>query len=251
MKLRFYVLPLLVGFLLTGCLIQNVKKNHVIQVSDSNPEKINANEQTVVFQIGEIKNSIPVGKIVEVQSAGSSCDKIVGVFHKVEDKDLNLVTDLLSKFKGSFTPLELEKKVSSFLKDTKTSIDVNSKYLISKGLEIERSQDAGSFFIRGIGNLMKNNQEMDIDNLNNLLNDIETGKIAKKLIQALKKSTGVQIFIGSNTNLFKQSNMSMILSNYTTKQGITGAVGIIGPKRLDYQKIIPIISYMSEVISKK
>jgi serine protease Do len=87
MKLRFYVLPLLVGFLLTGCLIQNVKKNHVIQVSDSNPEKINANEQTVVFQIGEIKNSIPVGKIVEVQSAGSSCDKIVGVFHKVEDKD--------------------------------------------------------------------------------------------------------------------------------------------------------------------
>jgi heat-inducible transcriptional repressor len=98
---------------------------------------------------------------------------------------------------------------------------------------------------------MKHNQEMDIDNLNNLLNDIETGKIAKKLIQALKKSTGVQIFIGSNTNLFKQSNMSMILSNYTTKQGITGAVGIIGPKRLDYQKIIPIISYMSEVISKK
>lgn len=45
--------------------------------------------------------------------------------------------------------------------------------------------------------------------------------------------------------------MSMILSNYTTKQGITGAVGIIGPKRLDYQKIIPIISYMSEVISNK
>ena len=70
MKLRFYVLSLLVGFLLTGCLIQNVKKNHIIQVSDSNPEKINPNEQTVIFQIGEIKNLIPVGKIIEVQSTG-------------------------------------------------------------------------------------------------------------------------------------------------------------------------------------
>ena len=43
----------------------------------------------------------------------------------------------------------------------------------------------------------------------------------------------------------------MILSNYTRKNGIAGAVGIIGPKRIDYQKIIPIINYMSEVISNK
>ena len=182
---------------------------------------------------------------------GTLANRLVELENNIEDKDLNLVSNFLIKFKGSFTTLELEKKVSSFLEDTKNSIDTQSKQLISKGLEIEKTQEEGSFFIRGIGSLMQNNQEVDIDNLNELLNDIETGKIAKKLIQALKKSTGVQIFIGSNTNLFKQSNMSMILSNYTTKQGITGAVGIIGPKRIDYQKIIPIISYMSEVISKK
>ena len=182
---------------------------------------------------------------------GTLANRLVELENSIEDKVLNLVTNFLSKFHGSFTPLELEKKVSFFLKDTKSSIDIQSKYLISKGLEIERPNEEGSFFIRGVGNLMQNNQEIDIDNLNELLNDIETGKIAKKLIQALKKSAGVQIFIGSNTNFFKQSNMSMILSSYKTKQGITGAVGIIGPKRIDYQKIIPIISYMSEVISKK
>ena len=182
---------------------------------------------------------------------GTLVNRLVELENNIEDKDLNLVSNFLSKFKGSFTTLELEKKVSVFLEDTKNSVDAQSKQLISKGLEIEKGQEEGSFFIRGIGSLMQNNQEVDIDNLNELLNDIETGKIAKKLIQALKKSTGVQIFIGSNTNLFKQSNMSMILSNYTTKQGITGAVGIIGPKRIDYQKIIPIINYMSEVISKK
>ncbi len=182
---------------------------------------------------------------------GKLANRLVELEDKIEDKDLNLVADFLLKFKGNFTPTELEKKVSFFLKATKNSIDAKAKQLISKGLEIEKSQSESSFFIRGIGSLMHNNKEIDIDNFNELLNDIETGKIAKKLIQALKKSTGVQIFIGSNTNLFKQSNMSMILSNYTTKHGITGAVGIIGPKRIDYQKIIPIISYMSEVISKK
>mgnify|MGYP002261736871 FL=1 len=231
---------------------QNKKITEVLNhLSQQTSLVVNKEKITKISKIDFYK--IDIKKIIFIiqYDDGTLANRLVELENKVEDKDLNLVADLLSKFKWSFTTFELEKKVSSFLKDTKTSIDVNSKYLISKGLEIEKSQDAGSFFIRGIGSLMKNNQEMDIDNLNNLLNDIETGKIAKKLIQALKKSTGVQIFIGSNTNLFKQSNMSMILSNYTTKQGITGAVGIIGPKRLDYQKIIPIISYMSEVISKK
>ena len=42
-----------------------------------------------------------------------------------------------------------------------------------------------------------------------------------------------------------------ILSNYKTKNGLTGAIGVIGPKRIDYQRIVPIVSYMSETISKK
>ena len=75
--------------------------------------------------------------------------------------------------------------------------------------------------------------------------------MANKMIKALKKSKGVQIFIGSNTNFFKNTNLSMILSNYKTKNGLTGAIGVIGPKRIDYQRIVPIVSYMSETISKK
>ena len=64
-------------------------------------------------------------------------------------------------------------------------------------------------------------------------------------------TSGDPIFIGSNTNFFKNTNLSMILSNYKTKNGLTGAIGVIGPKRIDYQRIVPIVSYMSETISKK
>ena len=71
------------------------------------------------------------------------------------------------------------------------------------------------------------------------------------MIRALKKSKGVQIFIGTNPNLFKNANLSMILSNYKTKNGLTGAIGVIGPKRIDYQRIVPIVGYLSEIISNK
>ena len=118
-------------------------------------------------------------------------------------------------------------------------------------VKIEKSQNTETFFVRGLPNLIKNNLETDLDSINELLSDIETGKMANKMIKALKKSKGVQIFIGSNTNFFKNTNLSMILSNYKTKNGLTGAIGVIGPKRIDYQRIVPIVSYMSETISKK
>lgn len=183
---------------------------------------------------------------------GTLSNRLVELEDGLQEKDLNLVAAMLSNFNKPLSPYELEKKVNLFIKETKTSINTKTKLLISKGLKFEKSSsNEGSFFIRGLGDLLKNNQDIDIDTLNELLNDIETGKIAKKLIKALKTSRGVQIFIGSNTNIFKQSSMSMILSNYTTKNGIAGAIGIIGPKRIDYQKIIPIINYMSEIISNK
>ena len=43
----------------------------------------------------------------------------------------------------------------------------------------------------------------------------------------------------------------MIFSNYKTKNGLTGAIGVIGPKRIDYQRIVPIVGYLSEIISNK
>ena len=43
----------------------------------------------------------------------------------------------------------------------------------------------------------------------------------------------------------------MIFSNYHTNNGLSGAIGVIGPKRIDYQRIVPIVNYMSEIISNK
>ena len=125
-----------------------------------------------------------------------------------------------------------------------------TKILLEQGIKINNNKSE-KFFVRGLPNLVNSKIDTDLDTLNELLSEIETGKMASKMIKALKKSKGVQIFIGSNTNLFKNTSLSMIFSNYQTKNGLTGAIGVIGPKRIDYQRIVPIVNYMSEIISKK
>jgi heat-inducible transcriptional repressor len=147
--------------------------------------------------------------------------------------------------------VETPDNIEIFLQETQNEINKTTKILLEQGIKINKNNKSEKFFVRGLPSLVNSKIDTDLDTLNELLSEIETGKMASKMIKALKKSKGVQIFIGSNTNLFKNTNLSMIFSNYQTKNGLTGAIGVIGPKRIDYQRIVPIVNYMSEIISNK
>ena len=182
---------------------------------------------------------------------GSTVNRLVETRENIDTRDLNTIGNFLEKFTFLQTPTQIEKNINEFLKKTKNQINETTKNLLENGIKLEKTNKYEKFFVRGLPNLIKNELETDLDSLNELLSDLETGKMASKMIQALKKSKGVQIFIGSNTDLFKNANLSMIFSSYKTKNGLTGAIGVIGPKRIDYQRIIPIVGYMSEIISKQ
>ena len=182
---------------------------------------------------------------------GSTTNRLVETKENIDLRDLNIVSEFLNKFTRSQTPVQIEKNIFEYINKAHNQISDTTKNLLQNGIKIERSKEYEKFFVRGLPNLIKTELETDLDSLNQLLSEIETGKMATKMIKALKKSKGVQIFIGSNTNLFKNANLSMIFSNYKTKNGLTGAIGVIGPKRIDYQRIVPIVGYLSEIISNK
>ena len=182
---------------------------------------------------------------------GSTTNRIVETKENLDLRDLNIISEFLNKFTRSQTPAQIERNIFEYISQANNQISETTKNLLHNGVKIEKGNKYEKFFVRGLPNLIKKELETDLDSLNQLLSDIETGKMASKMIKALKKSKGVQIFIGSNTNLFKNANLSMIFSNYKTKNGLTGAIGVIGPKRIDYQRIVHIVGYLSEIISNK
>jgi len=182
---------------------------------------------------------------------GTTTNRLVETSENIELRDLNIISEFLNKFTNNQTPTQIAKNIKIFLQETQNKINKTTKILLEQGVKINKNIKSEKFFVRGLPSLVNSKIDTDLDTLNELLSEIETGKMASKMIKALKKSKGVQIFIGSNTNLFKNANLSMIFSNYQTKNGLTGAIGIIGPKRIDYQRIVPIVNYMSEIISNK
>src|SRR6056300_45583 len=182
---------------------------------------------------------------------GTTTNRLVETPQNIEFRDLNTISEFLNKFTNNQTPTQIERNIKLFLQNAQNEINKTTKILLEQGIKINFYNKTKKFFVRGLTSLVNSKIDTDLDTLNELLSEIETGKMASKMIKALKKSKGVQIFIGSNTNLFKNTNLSMIFSNYQTKNGLTGAIGVIGPKRINYQRIVPIVNYMSEIISNK
>jgi heat-inducible transcriptional repressor len=91
----------------------------------------------------------------------------------------------------------------------------------------------------------------DLERVRQLFAALETREGLVRLIDAAKIAQGVQIFIGAENELFGLTGCSMIIAPYASgSQEIVGAIGVIGPARVDYGRIIPVVDYTSKVIGK-
>ena len=91
----------------------------------------------------------------------------------------------------------------------------------------------------------------DLDQIRELFDEIEKKTTFIDILENAGNAKGVQIFIGSQNFLFKHSGLSMVMAPYKNKkQEIVGAIGVVGPTRLNYSKIVPLVDYTSKIIGK-
>ena len=107
-------------------------------------------------------------------------------------------------------------------------------------------------FLHGQSSLLEDEMvSKDLDQLRNLFDDIENKSNFLNILENTIDAQGVQIFIGSKNFLFKHSGLSMVMAPYkNNEQKIIGAIGVVGPTRIDYAKIVPLVDYTSKVIGR-
>lgn len=110
----------------------------------------------------------------------------------------------------------------------------------------------GVLIVKGQANLLENIQAIeDLERVRNLFAVLEAQESMTKLLDLTETADGIQIYIGSENKLFDLSGCSMITAPYrNSREKIIGAVGIIGPTRMNYARIIPLVDYTSQVVSK-
>ena len=91
----------------------------------------------------------------------------------------------------------------------------------------------------------------DLERIRSLFSALETKEALVRLLEAAETAEGVQIFIGAESELFGLSGCSLVVAPYRNgQQRIVGAIGVIGPTRIDYARVIPMVDYTAQVIGR-
>lgn len=117
---------------------------------------------------------------------------------------------------------------------------------------VDTSTQGQQLIVRGQANLLENLTALeDLERVRLLFADLETQKDVIDLLNRAEDGEGVRIFIGSENKLFSLSGSSMIAAPFRDEQQrVVGVLGVIGPTRLNYARIVPMVDYTSKIISR-
>ncbi|NQV46630.1 MAG: heat-inducible transcriptional repressor HrcA [Rhodospirillaceae bacterium] len=116
----------------------------------------------------------------------------------------------------------------------------------------ESSATNGTLIISGQANLLEDVQAAtDLEHIRALFAALETKETMVKLLSLADSAEGVQVFIGADSQLFGMAGCSMIVGQYRdSREQVIGAIGVIGPTRMNYARIIPMVDYTAKLVSR-
>jgi heat-inducible transcriptional repressor len=145
------------------------------------------------------------------------------------------------------------------LEGERAELDTLTAKFVAEGLAT-LSAPAGSaenaddkvLIVRGTSHLLDSvDAQIDLERVRTLFDDIERKNELIRLLELAKEGDGVRIFIGSENRLFSLSGSSIVAAPYADAQGkIVGVIGVLGPTRLNYGRIIPMVDHTAKVISR-
>ncbi|MDO5528236.1 MAG: heat-inducible transcriptional repressor HrcA [Paracoccus sp. (in: a-proteobacteria)] len=159
--------------------------------------------------------------------------------------------NFLNAFAAGRTLSELRSLIGSEIARHRAELDGLAAALVEQGLAQWESEAADArLIVRGRANLL-GTQEADLDRIRVLFDDLERKRDIAEFLQLTDEGAGVRIFIGSENKLFSLSGSSLVVSPYmNADRKIVGAVGVIGPTRLNYGRIVPIVDYTAQLVGR-
>ncbi len=149
---------------------------------------------------------------------------------------------------------ELQTLVRKEVEMKSNELDELASKVVEAGLATWSSEedDAKTLIVRGRSNLLEDVSAVeDLERIRHLFDDLESKRELIRLLGLAEDAEGVRIFIGSENKLFSLSGSSLILSPYRDSQKkIVGVLGVIGPTRLNYARIIPMVDYTARVVGR-
>jgi heat-inducible transcriptional repressor len=193
--------------------------------------------------------------VVLVGEDGSVENRLVELDPGTTPSALIEATNYLNTHLRGRTLSEARVEIANRQTDLRAELDKLTHKLVETGLASWSAAHEGrpeTLIVRGRANLLEDvTAAGDLERIRLLFDDLETQQELVRLLGNAEKGDGVRIFIGSENKLFSLSGSSLVVSPYRdSDQRIVGVLGVIGPTRLNYARIVPMVDYTAQVVSR-
>lgn len=209
--------------------------------------------EPVLSQFGFVALNELQALAVLVGSDGTVENRIVDLPHPVPASTLNEAANYISLRLSGLTLEQATLKLQDEIGHGKAELDAAAQDLIARGLAIWSSDHAARpvLIVRGQANLLDETAAADLDRVRGLLGELEGKEEIAQLLDHAKDARATKIFIGSENNLFSLSGSSVIAAPYhDAEDQVVGVVGVIGPTRLNYARVVPMVDFTAKILSK-
>jgi len=216
---------------------------------------IAAKSDLVLKHIEFVRLDATTAMVVLVGENGSVENRIVTLPPGLTSGQLTQASNYLATFAVGRTLSEARQALATQREEQLAELDELTRRLVEAGrasISDSGGEAPPTVIVRGRANLINDTMESeDLERIRRLFDELESRSGLIDLLGDADSAEGVKIFIGSENKLFSLSGSSVILSPYKGANGkVVGVLGVIGPTRINYARIVPVVGYTAHLISR-
>ena len=209
--------------------------------------------EVTLRSIGFVPLSKSQALAVLVSDDGAVENRVVELPPGMNPSALVEAGNYMSATLGGLTLVEARARVERELADGRAALDGAARALVERGLAVwsEDGERRPILIVRGQGRLIDAAAAADLDRVRDLLDDLEGKQEVAALLDSASAGDATRIFIGAENRLFALSGSSVIARPFRGSDGrVVGVVGVIGPTRLNYARVVPIVDFTAATLAR-
>jgi heat-inducible transcriptional repressor len=188
--------------------------------------------------------------VVLVASSGMVQNRIITGPQDLNQEDLDKFTRYLNELLAELNFSEMKKRIAQEMDREQVRLDELSRKALELGRLAMEGNGQCDIYVEGQTNLMDAPEFADVHTLRKVFQALEEKSTLLSLLEKSHEARGVQIFIGADSKVAGLNELTAITAAYGGEGRSLGALGVIGPTRMDYSQVIPVVDYTARLVSE-
>ncbi|MCF8066536.1 MAG: heat-inducible transcriptional repressor HrcA [Desulfarculaceae bacterium] len=188
--------------------------------------------------------------VVLVSKAGGVQNRIIEAEEDIVQEELDRYTRYLNDLLADLTLSQVKQRVAQEMAGERNRFDAVLSRALTLGKQALDNRSEGELLIDGQTNLMDQPEFKDVVRLRGIFQAFEEKSTLLRLLDKALTAQGVRLLIGSESDLTELDGLSVVTSPYGEQGKPSGALGVIGPTRMDYSKVIPMVDFTARLVSR-